>query len=136
MIRAVLAIAGAAIMLGGCASEGAPAPRPVTPVAPAARTGVILAPEVMAANGLRGVIGLPAAALTRRFGTPRIDLVEGDARKLQFSGAVCVLDIFLYPVSAGAEPTATHVAARVRRGGGAADAGACIGEVEQQSAAR
>jgi hypothetical protein len=136
MIRAVLAIAGAAMMLGGCASGGAPAPRPVTPVAQAARPGVILAPEVMAANGLRGVIGLPAPALTQRFGSPRIDLVEGDARKLQFSGAVCVLDVFLYPVSAGAEPTATHVAARVRRGGGAADAGACIGEVEQQSAAR
>ena len=136
MIRAALATAGAAILLGGCASGGAPAPRPITPVASAARAGVILAPEVMAATGLRGVIGLPAAALTRRFGSPRIDLVEGDARKLQFSGAACVLDIFLYPVSAGAEPTATHVAARVRRGGGAADAGACIGEVEQQSAVR
>ncbi|PKP90329.1 MAG: hypothetical protein CVT76_09985, partial [Alphaproteobacteria bacterium HGW-Alphaproteobacteria-15] len=66
----------------------------------------------------------------RRFGAPRIDLAEGDARKLQFAGPSCVLDIFLYPLSAGAEPTATHVDARLRQGGAAVDQGACIRELE------
>jgi hypothetical protein len=90
----------------------------------------VVVPQVMAPAGLEGVIGSPAAALTRRFGEPRIDLAEGDARKLQFAGATCVLDIYLYPVSAAAEPTATHVEARLRQGGGAVDAGGCIREVE------
>lgn len=92
----------------------------------------MVVPEVMSSQGLGGIIGSPAGALTRRFGEPRIDLAEGDARKLQFSGASCVLDIFLYPLSAGAEPTATHVEARLRQGGAAADPGACIREVERR----
>jgi hypothetical protein len=86
----------------------------------------------MAPKGLEGVIGASAEALLKRFGTPRIDLVEGDARKLQFAGAECVLDIFIYPVSAVAQPTATHVEARMRQGGSAADPGACIREVERR----
>ena len=73
-----------------------------------------------------------AAALTRRFGSPRIDLAEGDAHKLQFAGAACVLDIYLYPLSAGGPATATHVEARLRQGGAPADPGACIREVEQR----
>lgn len=89
-----------------------------------------MVPAVMAPKGLAGVIGSPAAALTRRFGQPRIDLAEGDARKLQFTGTACVLDIYLYPVSATAEPTATHVEARIRQGGAQTDPGACIREVE------
>jgi len=78
------------------------------------------------------VIGAPVAALTNRFGQPRIDLAEGDARKLQFAGQSCVLDIYLYPVAAAAEPTATHVAARLRQGGAPADPGECLREIERQ----
>jgi hypothetical protein len=92
----------------------------------------VVVPEVMSPQGLGGLIGAPAAALTRRFGQPRIDLAEGDARKLQFAGPTCVLDIFLYPVAAAAEVTATHVEARQRQGGAAADPGACIREVERR----
>ena len=116
-------------MLGGCASGAAPVPvRPVAPAKPRSSSSVA-APEVMAPAGLEGVIGAPAAALTSRFGTPRIDLSEGDARKLQFSGPMCVVDIYLYPLAAAAEPTATHVEARLRQGGEAADPGACIREI-------
>ncbi|MDT8280242.1 MAG: hypothetical protein RQ806_06820, partial [Erythrobacter sp.] len=97
---------------------------------PAPRSSIVAVPQVMAAQGLGGVIGSPAGALTRRFGNPRIDLAEGDARKLQFAGPSCVLDIFLYPLSAGAEPTATYVDARLRQGGAAVDQGACIRELE------
>jgi hypothetical protein len=96
------------------------------------RSSIVVVPQVMAPQGLEGVIGSPAAALTRRFGQPRLDVPEGDARKLQFAGAQCVLDIYLYPVAAAAEPTATHVAARLRQGGAAADAGDCIREVESR----
>jgi hypothetical protein len=128
--RPVIVASLLALGVTGCASGGA---RPVRPAAAGpARSAIVVVPDVMAPAGLGGVIGTSAGALTRRFGEPRIDLAEGDARKLQFSGRTCVLDIFLYPVSAGSEPTATHVDARVRQGGAAVDPGACIREVEAQ----
>lgn len=136
MRRPALAAALLAACLAGCAGNGggkpAQAPRPgFRPAAPATpRSSIVVVPEVMAPAGLSGVIGSPAAALTGRFGQPRIDLAEGDARKLQFAGATCVLDIYLYPLAAAVEPTATHVEARLRLGGAPADPGACIGEVE------
>ena len=141
MRAAVLTAALLATALGGCAggagparkpSAAAPRPgfRPAAPVTP--RSTIVVVPEVMAPAGLAGVIGAPAAALTSRFGNPRIDLAEGDARKLQFAGPTCVLDIYLYPVAAAAEPTATHVAARLRQGGAPADPGDCLREVEQR----
>ena len=129
-----------AAALAGCAGGGsgrkpvADAPRPTfrpgAPATPGSRSTIVVVPEVMGGAGLAGVIGSPAAALTRRFGEPRIDLAEGDARKLQFAGPTCILDIYLYPVAAAAEPTATHVEARLRRGGAPSDPGGCIREVE------
>jgi len=130
------ALTGCAGGGGGGTSAASPRPgfgrasRPAAPVAP--RSTRVAVPEVMASAGLAGVIGAPAAALTSRFGQPRIDLAEGDARKLQFAGATCVLDIYLYPLSAAAEPTATHVAARLRQGGAPADPAACLSEVERR----
>ena len=126
-----------AAVLTGCGGGGGQTPvRSASARAPAAaqhpRSSIVVVPEVMAPKGLGGVIGSPAAALTSRFGKPRIDLVEGDAEKLQFAGKTCVLDIYLYPVRAGAQPTATHVDARIRQGGAPTDPGACIREVEQR----
>ncbi|WP_285712258.1 hypothetical protein [Erythrobacter oryzae] len=138
---ALLTAALLAAALGGCAGGAAPQRKPASsvprpgfrPSAPATpRSTIVVVPEVMAPAGLSGVIGSPAAALTARFGSPRIDLAEGDARKLQFAGATCVLDIYLYPVAAAAEPTATHVAARLRQGGAAADPGECLREIERR----
>ncbi|MEO5586776.1 MAG: hypothetical protein ABIQ81_03680, partial [Novosphingobium sp.] len=63
-----------------------PAP-PITP--PTAR--------IQTLPGVEGVIGATTTQLTREFGTPRLDVWEGDARKLQFSGTPCVLDVYLYP---------------------------------------
>jgi len=83
-------------------------------------------------GGLSGVIGASASVLAQRFGDPRIDLIEGDARKLQFLGQACVLDVFLYPASAGAEPVATHVEARLRKDGASTDTATCIREVEEE----
>ena len=62
--------------------------------------------------GLEGVIEQDAAGLARQFGNPRLDVREGDMRKLQFRGEACVLDVFLYPLRDGAEPQATYVEAR------------------------
>lgn len=82
--------------------------------------------------GLEGVIGANAAALLQQFGKPRIDLAEGDVRKLQFSGAACVLDIFLYPPEGGGEQRATHVDARRASDGQDVDRAACIEALRQR----
>ena len=93
-----------------------PATPPVTP--PTAR--------VQALPGLDGVIGANAADLSRRFGAPRLDVIEGDVRKLQFSGVPCVLDVFLYPPAPGREPLATYVDARRQSDGRDVDRAACV----------
>ena len=76
--------------------------------------------------GMEGVLEQNAASLTRRFGAPRLDVREGDARKLQFSSQACVLDVFLYPLRNGAEPVATHVEARRASDGQEVDRVACV----------
>ncbi len=134
-----LAIALAALAVPACAGGSGAIPPASTP--PAARPPVATpqpsrepfrAPSVMQERGLNGVIGAQARALTSRFGPPRIDLVEGDARKLQFAGRTCVLDVFLYPLEAGREPVATHVETRLRAGGGQVDRARCIAEIERR----
>lgn len=126
----LLAVCLASALAGCAGGSGGAAPSRTASMGGAPRGSIVVVPEVMAAAGLEGLIGTPAAALTRRLGAPRIDLAEGDARKLQFAGRACVLDIYLYPLSAGAEPTATHVEARLRQGGAPADPRACIREIE------
>lgn len=111
----------------------APAPTPTSePVRQPARQPArqpVRQPEIQREVGFEGVIGSPAATLIKQLGTPRIDLVEGDARKLQFAGESCVLDIFLYPTTPGAEPVATQITARLRAGGAKADTGRCLAEI-------
>ncbi len=62
------------------------------------------------------VIGADAAALIHSFGSPRLDIHDGDAHKLQWSGTACIMDAYLYPASPGAPPTAAYV--ETRRGDG------------------
>lgn len=76
--------------------------------------------------GLEQVIGQNQAGLQRQFGTPRLNVREGDARKLQFTSEACVLDIYLYPLSQGAEPTATYVDARRASDGLDVDRASCV----------
>jgi hypothetical protein len=90
----------------------------------------------MGTAGLEGIIGERAGSLVRRFGEARIDLAEGDARKLQFTSDRCVLDVFLYPLESNAEPVATHVVARERKGGGETDRAGCIGDIERSAGRR
>ncbi|WP_299195880.1 hypothetical protein [uncultured Erythrobacter sp.] len=138
MLRLAVAF-GLALALGACSSGAAngsyvrstPA---VTQPAQTTPNPAFRAPQVMRGAGVDSVIGAGANDLTSRFGEARIDLAEGDARKLQFTSDDCVLDVYLYPLEANAAPVATHVEARAREGGGEADRANCIAEVE--SAAR
>jgi hypothetical protein len=126
-----MALAIGAAMLAGCASGGGAPSRPASASQPRG-SSIVVVPEMMAPQGLEGVIGQDAGVLAQRFGSPRLDVAEGDARKLQFSGQSCVLDIYLYPLRPGAAPVASHVEARQRQGGAAVDRGACIREVERR----
>lgn len=72
-----------------------------------------------------GIIGADADTLIHEFGAPRLDIRDGDARKLQWSGTACILDAYLYPADHGAQPLATFVDAR-RGDGRDVDRAACI----------
>lgn len=83
-------------------------------------------PQFQVAPGLEGVVGAGRKDLVRQFGEPRLDVWEGDARKLQFTGAACVLDIYLYPTTSSREPLATFVDARRPSDSQDVDRAACI----------
>ena len=127
-------------LLAGCATTSAPrqasapapervATPPTNPQAPP--SGGFIAPRVMNLPGLEGVIGQDAGGLQARFGAPRLDVVEGDARKLQFEGQACILDVYLYPLRPGAEPTATYVDARRASDGLDVDRAACAAALKR-----
>lgn len=134
----IFALVGLAASLAGCVStpetytpaaqrpETSTRPPPQQPLRPAPSTGAFIAPKVMNLSGLEGVIGRNATALVNIFGPPRLEVKEGDAMKLQFRGSPCVLDIYLYPLRPGAEPSATHVDARRASDGEDVDRAACV----------
>ena len=130
-----LAPAALALLLSACGDGGpAPAPRVVSaPVMPKARPVIRkpnpqapARPVVQAVPGLEGVIGATSADLARQFGPARLDVWEGDARKLQFAGTACVLDVFLYPPAAGRDPQASYIEARRASDGREVDRAACV----------
>ena len=136
LILPLLAACGASA--GGSAVTGA-SKGPVTGTTrqpsrlPPVRAPVRAVPpaQALAMPGLEGVIGAAQADLVRQFGPARLDVWEGDARKLQFSGAACVLDIYLYPAAAGREPQATYVDARRASDGKDVDRVTCIAALRQ-----
>lgn len=124
----LLAACGGASGGGKVASASAkPAPPPIrAPLrAPPPRAQVQMVP------GLEGVIGVGASELSRQFGTARLDVWEGDARKLQFTGVPCVLDVYLYPPAQGRDPIATYVEAR-RTDGREVDKVACVSALRKR----
>jgi hypothetical protein len=130
--RPVLSLA-LVLLLGACASTAkAPVSAPARPAVASPvpiRAPVRRAPpkaQALVAPGLEGVIGATREDLVGQFGTARLDVWEGDARKLQFSGTACVLDVYLYPPAAGSEPEATYVDARRSSDGQDVDRAACI----------
>lgn len=80
----------------------------------------------MEGPGLSGVIREGANSLVAQFGTPRLDVAEGDMRKLQFASQACVMDVFLYPLRPDAEPVATWVEARRASDGEQVDTLSCM----------
>ena len=133
MVPHLLAI----LLLAGCAATTPPAQSGPPAVAKPAATQAAptrvrpsrtpprsAAPQLV--PGVEGVIGADAAGLIRQFGPPRLDIIEGDARKLQWSGAACVLDAYLYPPAEGREPLASYIDARRPSDAQDVDRAACI----------
>ncbi|MDQ2877999.1 MAG: hypothetical protein M3R41_02830 [Pseudomonadota bacterium] len=107
------------LALAGCAGDGA-APR--TGHRPAAYV------PLPSQAGLGKVIGDNAGSLMAMFGQPQADVREGDARKLQFGNATCVLDAYLYPKGSG-EPIVDYVDAR-QANGSPIDRASCVGALQ------
>ncbi len=124
------------LALSACASSGsARAASTVTRPAPV-RTPVVAPvrdPQFRMEPGLEQVIGASQAQLVGQFGQPRLDVWESDARKLQFSGAACILDIYLYPTSRSRDPLATFAEAR-RSDGRDVDKAACVAALRASKA--
>ncbi|MCX7284646.1 MAG: hypothetical protein NTX28_11500 [Novosphingobium sp.] len=134
IFRPALAALPIALLLASCGGNVVPPGRaaPVRSSTPPTRTTVprpapIQRPtaQIQMAPGLEGVIGADALQLGRVFGTPRLDVIEDDARKLQWTGTACILDVYLYPQASNARPTATYVEAR-RSDGRDVDRAACV----------
>jgi hypothetical protein len=83
-------------------------------------------PSFQTIPGLQGVIGVGEDQLVRQFGPSRLNVWEGDARKLQFIGKACVLDVFLYPTAQSRTPVASYVDARRSSDGKDVDRAACV----------
>lgn len=109
--RRLAAIASLALLLGGCA--GSAIPRVTPPQGSPPPATAITPPRAIQNNSL---IGRNASSALGLFGKPRLDVAEGAARKLQFSGTACILDIYYYAPRQGADPLATHVDARTPDG--------------------
>ena len=133
----ILLLLALAATLSACASTGAPRSGANASRPPVIRQGKARQPvrapitrpppmaQVQQLPGLEGVIGSTAVQLAHQFGAARLDVWEGDARKLQFSGTPCILDVYLYPRAEGREPQATYVDAR-RSDGRDVDRAACV----------
>ena len=106
-------------------ARAAAAPAPHVPVP--GPVGITPAPV-----SLDAVRGRDARTLVATFGEPRIDLQEGKARKLQFVGGTCVLDVYLYPRGRG-EPIVTHLDTRLRDGR-PVDPASCVATLRRVSA--
>ena len=145
MQKTILAAMLLAPLLAACGASGgkvqgasaavAPAPAARHSRLPAVRAPVRAAPpppQRLAAPGLEGVIGATRSDLIRQFGAAWLDVWEGDARKLQYAGSACVLDIYLYPSAPGREPQATYLDARRASDGKDVDRASCIGALRQR----
>jgi hypothetical protein len=111
----------AAVMLSGCATTAIPAGK-----APVIDKPAMRAP--LSARGLESVMGKDVTTLKRMFGEPRLDVIEVNGRKLQFSGTACVLDTYLYRDSSGRE-VVTYIDAR-RSDGAEVDRAACVNALQ------
>jgi hypothetical protein len=91
-------------------------------------------PPPMKEAGLGRVIGRTAPQLVQLFGPADLDAREGKARRLQFTGAACVLDAYLYPPEDGGEPEASYLDARTPQGDDM-DRASCVSALSRRSQA-
>lgn len=78
------------------------------------------------------LVGLTAQELVGRFGTPALQVREGNSLKLQFRGPRCVMDAYLYPSASSGALTVTHVDTRLPSGGDI-DQAACVFALRNRS---
>ena len=141
-MRKAAAVLTLALLASGCVSgpkvsggrmvrtDTVSKPPPVQTV-PAASSAQFRAPTMQRIAGLDAIIGQNATGLANLFGGPRLDVAEGDARKLQFSGRACVMDVYLYPLQPGGEPRATHVETRRASDGREVDRASCAAALKR-----
>ena len=118
-----LGVGAALLALAGCVSPEQPAPSVAPPLANYSK------------HGLESVLGGTASMLKAQFGKANLEVEEGDARKLQFVSAICVLDAYLYPPRHGLEPVVTHVDARLPDGRDI-DRASCVAALIKREATR
>lgn len=118
-----LALATLLALLAGCVSAAEP-PLPAASL-PRPQAGH---PPVTPGDPL---LGRTASSLIALFGQPALDVREGAGRKLQFSGAPCVLDLYLYAPRRGAEPVSTYADARLPDGRDT-DRSACAASLQRR----
>jgi len=119
-------LVGLALAVGGCA------PTAVRQT----MTGISSPPVILPTQtGLEAVMGRTASVITGQLGAAALDIREGEARKLQFAGPVCVLDAYLYPPAARGEPIVTYVDAR-RPDGSDFDRASCLAALTAQRQVR
>ena len=110
----------AALLLAGCTPD--PVPPATTP-----------APIVQPTPSVRvrtDVLGMDATELLRTFGSPALQVREGVGLKMQWRGAACVLDAYLYPPPQGTGlARVTHADARLPSGADASQP-SCIAALQ------
>ena len=123
MIR-LAPLLGIGLLLAGCATV-----TPPTAGAPAKEK-----PANLHEAGLERVLGKTLRELAALFGPADLDQHEGIARRLQFVGPACVLDTYLYPARAGAEPVVSYIDARLPNGEDI-DRASCVAALSRRAAA-
>jgi hypothetical protein len=103
------------LFLTSCASTPAPEPAALAQVIPAL--------------GQTGLIGAGESELIGRFGAAQFQVREGPGLKLQWGGAACVLDVYLYRPADGSAPERVVLADARRLDGSTIDAGVCAGQL-------
>jgi hypothetical protein len=115
-----LSVLSLALLLAGCATrpqEQAPAPAPAPQPQP---------------EETSSLVGLTPQELIGRFGTPALQIREGNSLKLQFRGPRCVMDTYLYPSGGSGTLKVTHVDTRLPSGGDI-DQAACVFALRNRS---
>ncbi|MEN3972798.1 hypothetical protein WJS89_08975 [Sphingomicrobium sp. XHP0235] len=111
-----LSLALLALAIAACSSTEAQRPSTMAP------------PAAAAVQTTGSLLGLSSAAVLTRFGTPVLQVREGDGLMLQYRAPSCILDAYVYPTEGGA--SVTHVDARDSYGRDV-DREACIAAVER-----